>query len=122
VSDRAARRVALVSGAVFVVAGVVKFAAYGWELDAFRRFGLPAPEAFVVAAGVIETVGGVLLMAGRVVAPAAAVLAVTMAVAVAVSGFGAGDVVPSLTLAPALLAAMLFLLARSVPSRPHAGG
>ena len=120
--DRAASRVALVCGAVFVVAGLVKFFAYGWELDAFRRFGLPAPEAFVIAAGAIETVGGVLLLARRLVVPAAAVLAVTMAVAVVVSGLGAGDVIPSLTLAPVLLAAMLYLLVRRalrrVPAAP----
>jgi uncharacterized membrane protein YphA (DoxX/SURF4 family) len=111
--DRTADRVALVAGAVFFVAGLVKFVAYGWELDAFRRFGLPAPEAFVILAGVLETVGGALLLARRFVWPTAAVLAVTMGVAVVVSGFGAGDVIPSLTLAPALLAAMLFLLVRS---------
>jgi uncharacterized membrane protein YphA (DoxX/SURF4 family) len=101
-----------VTGAIFVIAGLAKFVFYGWELDAFRRFGLPAPEAFVVVAGVVETVGGALLLARRYVAPTAAVLAVTMAVAVGVSGFGAGDVIPSLTLAPALLVAMLVLLVR----------
>ena len=117
---RATTVVAVVSGAVFVVAGLVKFVAYGWELDAFRRFGLPAPELFVVLAGVIEVVGGALLLARRLVVPTAAVLAATMAVAVIVSGFGAGDVIPSLTLAPALLAAMLFLLVRSVSRRQPA--
>src|SRR3954463_12517648 len=35
-----ARRVELATGAIFVVAGLVKFVAHGWELDAFRRFGL----------------------------------------------------------------------------------
>jgi uncharacterized membrane protein YphA (DoxX/SURF4 family) len=112
-TDRAAIRVAQISGAVFVVAGLVKFVAYGWELDAFRRFGLPAPEAFVVLAGVLETLGGALLLAQRAVVPSAVVLAGTMAVAVVVSGFGAGDVIPSLTLAPALLLAMLFVLSRA---------
>jgi uncharacterized membrane protein YphA (DoxX/SURF4 family) len=105
--------VAIVTGLVFVVAGLVKFVFYGWELDAFRRFGLPAPEAFVVVAGVVETAGGALLIMRRWVVPAALVLAATMAVAVVVSGFGAGDVVPSLTLAPALLAATLYLLVAS---------
>jgi uncharacterized membrane protein YphA (DoxX/SURF4 family) len=120
VSDRAADRVALVCGAIFVVAGLVKFVAHGWELDAFRRFGLPAPDALVIVAGVVEMGGGALLLARRLVVPTAAVLAVTMTVAVVVSGFGAGDVIPSLTLAPALLAAMLFLLARGVSRRAPA--
>ena len=104
------RRVALVSGAIFVVAGLVKFVFHDWELDAFRRFDLPHPNAFVVAAGVVEVVGGVLLLMRRWVAPTAFMLAVTMAIATVVSGFIAGDVIPSLTLAPALLAAMLYLL------------
>lgn len=104
--------VALVTGAVFVVAGLAKFVAYGWELDAFKRFGLPVPEAFVILAGVLEVGGGVLLLARRFVFPSALLLAITMAVAVVVSGFGAGDVIPSLTLAPALLMAMVFLLVR----------
>jgi uncharacterized membrane protein YphA (DoxX/SURF4 family) len=113
--DPLATRVALVTGAIFVVAGLVKFVFNGWELDAFHRFGLPAAQAWVIAAGVFETAGGALLLARRHVVPVAALLAVTMAVATGVSGFGAGDVIPSLTLAPALLAAMLFLLARARP-------
>lgn len=104
------RRVELTTGLIFVIAGVPKFVAFGWELDAFRRFGLPAPEAFVVAAGLIEIAGGVLLATGRAVRPAAAVLAATMSVAVYSSGILEGDVVPSLTLAPVLLAACVYLL------------
>ncbi len=107
------------AGAIFVVAGLAKFVAYGWELDAFKRFGLPAPEGFVIAAGVLETVGGLLLIRRRFVVPVALVLAATMAVAVAVSGFGAGDVIPSLTLAPALLVAMVFLLVRGWDPARH---
>jgi uncharacterized membrane protein YphA (DoxX/SURF4 family) len=112
--DRVTDRVALLTGAVFVAAGLVKFVFHGWELHAFISFGLPAPRTLVILAGVIETGGGVLLLARRCVAPVAAVLAVTMAVAVVVSGIGHGDVIPSLTLAPVLLAAMVYLLVRSV--------
>jgi uncharacterized membrane protein YphA (DoxX/SURF4 family) len=104
---------ARITGAIFVVAGLVKFVLYGWELDAFRRFGLPAPEAFVVLAGVVETVGGGLLIARRYVPQTATVLAAAMAVAIVVSGIGAGDVIPSLTLAPALLAATVVLIVSS---------
>ena len=42
-----------------------------------------------------------------------------MAVATVVSGFIAGDVIPSLTLAPALLAAMLYLLWVNLRSAPR---
>jgi uncharacterized membrane protein YjgN (DUF898 family) len=52
----------------------------------------------------------------RLVAPVALLLAVTMVVAVAASGIGHGDVIPSLTLAPALLVAMVFLLVRGLRS------
>lgn len=104
------RRVELATGAVFVLAGLPKFAAYGWELDAFRRFGLPRPEAWVIAAGIAEIGGGLLLLAGRHVRVAALVLAATMAVAVWSSGILEGDVIPSLTLAPVLLLASLYLL------------
>lgn len=115
----AASRVAIVTGAVFIPAGLVKFLAYGWELDNFRRFGLPLPEAWVVTAGVVETLGGIALLRRRLIAPSVVVLAVTMAVAIAVSGVAQGDVVPSLTLAPALLVALLYLLSRAV--RPGRG-
>lgn len=103
-------RVAVLTGIVFVIAGLPKFVAFGWELDAFERFGLPYAEVWVVAAGVIEIGGGALLVARRQVVPAALALAVTMTVAVGVSGIKEGDVVPSLTLAPALLAACLYLV------------
>jgi uncharacterized membrane protein YphA (DoxX/SURF4 family) len=74
-----------------------------------------------IFAGVVETVGGVLLALRRYVAPVAAVLSVTMLVAIASSGIGNGDVIPSLTLAPVLLIAMLYLLhtvcRKSTPAR-----
>ncbi|HEY4996742.1 MAG TPA: hypothetical protein VII03_02030, partial [Solirubrobacteraceae bacterium] len=68
-------------------------------------------------AGVFETVGGLLLVLRLLVAPVALLLATTMVVAIAYSGFGNGDVIPSLTLAPLLLAAMVFLLMRSLRER-----
>jgi len=118
ISDSAIRRdcradvVARVVGAIFIPAGVVKFAAYAWELENFRRFGLPAAPAWVAAAGIVEVAGGVLLVRGRAVVVSAALLAITMVVAIAVSGVAHGDVIPSLTIAPALLAALLYLLTR----------
>jgi hypothetical protein len=59
-------------------------------------------------------------MARRAVAPVAVLLSVTMIVAIVSSGIDHGDVIPSLTLAPALLLAMLYLLARTLapPLRP----
>lgn len=109
--DRTATRVAILTGLIFIVAGLVKFGLHHWELHAFRRFGLPWPAALEIFAGVVETLGGVLLAARRGVVPACVLLAITMAVAIGSSGIGHGDVIPSLTLAPALLVATLYLIA-----------
>ena len=109
----AASRVAIIAGVIFFFAGLVKFVFHGWELHAFRTFGLPWPSALEILAGVIETAGGVLLALRLFVVPVALILAATMVVAIGASGIGHGDVIPSLTLAPALLVAMAFLLVRA---------
>jgi len=103
------RHLELLTGAVFVIAGLPKFVAFDWELDAFRRFGLPVPQAWVIAAGLMEIIGGILLLTHRRVREASSLLAITMAIAVYSSGILEGDVIPSLTLAPVLLAATTFL-------------
>jgi uncharacterized membrane protein YphA (DoxX/SURF4 family) len=112
--QRVTRWVAVLTGVTFVVAGLVKFVFHHWELHAFRSFGLPWPSALEVFAGVLETVGGILLARRRAVVPVATLLGVTMVVAIISSGIGHGDVIPSLTLAPALLLATLFLLVRGL--------
>lgn len=119
--DRSLSRVALVAGVIFVIAGLVKFVFHHWELHAFRSFGLPWPSALEIFAGVVEIAGGLLLIVHRWVVPAAVLLAATMIVAIASSGIGHGDVIPSLTLAPALLLAMLFLLRRTLTRWRHRG-
>jgi uncharacterized membrane protein YphA (DoxX/SURF4 family) len=108
-------RVRIATGVIFIFAGLVKFVFHSWELHAFRTFGLPWPGALEILAGVLETAGGLLLVLRVMVAPVALVLAVTMVVAIGASGIGHGDVIPSLTLAPALLVALLFLLWRTIP-------
>ena len=99
----------LASGAGFVVFGVGKFSDHGSEVDSFETYGLPSPDAFVYAIGLIEVVGGLLLLAGIATRLAAAVLAGDMAGAIVVSGIGEGEII-SLTLAPVLLIAMVFLI------------
>jgi len=98
------------SGAVFVLFGVGKFVDHGREVESFESYGLPAPDAFVYLVGVLEIGGGLLLLAGLATRLVALALAANMAGAIAVSGIGEGEVLPSLTLAPALLLAMLFLI------------
>jgi uncharacterized membrane protein YphA (DoxX/SURF4 family) len=112
--DRVTGNVAVVTGVIFVFAGLVKFVFHGWELHAFRTFGLPWPSGLEILAGVVETVGGVLLALRVLVAPVALILAATMVVAIGASGIGHRDVIPSLTLAPALLLATIFLFARAI--------
>jgi uncharacterized membrane protein YphA (DoxX/SURF4 family) len=113
--DSTASNVTIATGVIFIFAGLVKFVFHHWELNAFREFGLPWPAALEILAGILETVGGVLLVLRLLVAPTAVLLALTMVVAIASSGIGHGDVIPSLTLAPALLLAMIFVLVRAMP-------
>jgi uncharacterized membrane protein YphA (DoxX/SURF4 family) len=110
--DRTAVRVAVLTGVIFVFAGLVKFVFHAWELRAFRAFGLPWPAGLEIFTGVLEIVGGALLAARLYVVPCAFLLAVTMVVAIGASGIGHGDVIPSLTLAPVLLVALTWLLVR----------
>jgi uncharacterized membrane protein YphA (DoxX/SURF4 family) len=112
--NRVTRRVAILTGVTFILAGLVKFVFHHWELHAFRSFGLPWPSALEIFAGALEMVAGFLLVLRRAVVPAVALLGATMVVAIISSGIGHGDVIPSLTLAPALLLATLFLLVRSL--------
>ena len=109
-AHRLAARVAFWTGLIFIPAGLVKFVFHHWELHAFQTFGLPIPGALEIFAGVLETIGGVLLILRRWMVPTEILLAITMVVAIISSGIGHGDVIPSLTLAPALLIARVYLL------------
>ena len=116
--DRTLMRVAVMSGVIFFFAGLVKFVFHHWELHAFQDFGLPFPSELEIFAGVLETLGGVALVRCRWVMPTAVLLSITMVVAIISSGIDHGDVIPSLTLAPALLLAMLYLLIRTLAPWP----
>lgn len=109
-ASRWTRLVRPASGAIFVVFGIGKFTAHGHEVDSFESYGLPAADAFVYLVGGLEIVGGLLLIAGLLTRLAALLLAANMVGAIVVSGVGEGEVVPSLTLAPLLLAAMVLLI------------
>ena len=102
---------------MFVPAGLVKFAFYHWELQAFRDFGIPAPAVMEPLVGALETVGGVLLIARRLIVPTAFVLAVIMLVAFIAGGIIHGSPIPSDTLAPVLLAALIYLVYAGLPAR-----
>ena len=119
------RGVRLLAGAVYAGAGTPKFFAHGWEAGHFRTYGLPFPDAFVYLIGAIEILGGLALIADIAVRPFALLLGAVMVGAIVTSGIGQGEWIPSLTLAPALLVASVYLLAapRETPSsdpRPSA--
>jgi uncharacterized membrane protein YphA (DoxX/SURF4 family) len=97
------------AAAVFVAFGAGKFINHASELASFRHYALPAPDVFVYLIGVLEISGGLLLASGRLVRLAALALAADMVGAIVVSGIGRGEDI-SLTLAPALLLAMIFLV------------
>jgi putative oxidoreductase len=101
--------VRLAAGAVFVVFGLGKFVNHSSELASFRSYGLPLPELSVVLVGLLEVVGGALVVVRRLIVPASLLLAIDMVVAIIVSGIARGELV-SLAVAPAELAAMVVLL------------
>jgi uncharacterized membrane protein YphA (DoxX/SURF4 family) len=105
-----ARRVAQLSGVVFIPAGLVKFGFHHWELQAFRDFGIPAATVMEPIVGVLEILGGVRLVRCTLILPTAAVLAVIMLVAFVAGGIIHASPIPSDTLAPSLLAAMIYLI------------
>jgi putative oxidoreductase len=120
--DRILLLLRLLAGGVFVAFGASKFVNHASELASFKTYGLPAPEVLVVVVGVIELVGGVLLITGILTRLAALALAGDMVAAIIVSGIARGEPI-SLTVAPAELVAMLTLLwtgpgALSVRSSP----
>lgn len=108
-APRTARVVRLVAGAVFVLFGLAKFVFHDYEVSEFARFGFPDAGLMVYGVGALEVLGGAALLAGLVVRPVAAVLAVNMLGAVSTAGVTVGGPV-HLGLAPALLVAMLFLV------------
>ncbi|MGB1676113.1 MAG: DoxX family protein [Miltoncostaeaceae bacterium] len=97
------------AGLLFITTGVGKFVTFQAEVDHFADFGIPAPTAAVLLAGIVEIVGGVLLALGLLVRPAALALAVTMALAIGTAGRVQGGAF-HLGVAPALLVLMLVLV------------
>ncbi len=102
--------VRFLAGAIFVVFGIGKFANHASEVASFQAYGLPAADAFVYLIGALEAIGGVLLLLGLDTRLVALAMAGNMVGAIVVSGIGEGEVVPSLTLAPLLLAGMVLLV------------
>ena len=101
---------------VFLLFGADEFVNHARNVGAFTLYGLPDPSAFSYAIGSLEIIGALALLSGIALLPAAVALAGDMVGAIVVSGIAHGCLV-SLTLAPAMLVAMLTLIARELADR-----
>jgi putative oxidoreductase len=101
--------VRVVTGAIFVSVSTGKFVDHMKEAMDFKSYGVPVPDAAVYVVGVVEVVGGLLLVAGLFTRVAALFLAANMVGAISTAGVMEGGSF-HLGVAPTLLIAMLFLL------------
>jgi uncharacterized membrane protein YphA (DoxX/SURF4 family) len=106
----------VVPAGVFLLFGGDEFVNHARNARSFALYGLPDPSAFSYAIGSLEIVGALALLSGIALLPVALALAGDMVGAIVVSGIALGELV-SLTLAPAMLAAMLLLIARELSGR-----
>ncbi len=59
----------LMAGSVFLWEGVLKFVFANQGVGRFTKLGIPAPELTANFVGILEIVGGVLIIAGFVTTP-----------------------------------------------------
>lgn len=107
-TPRIAAVVRVVAGVLFVWFGIPKFTDHAGWVAGFGSFGLPESSLLVYGTGLAEVLGGLALVVGVGVRVVAVLLALVMAGAVVSGGFVGGNV-SSLTLAPALLVASVFV-------------
>ncbi len=107
--SRIALAARVAAGAVFLGFSLGKFVRHGAEAAALDRYGLPFPDAFTYAVGVVELAGGAMLVLGLGTRLAAVALACDMIGAITTAGRIEGGPV-HLGLAPVLLAIMLLVL------------
>ncbi|HLW55018.1 MAG TPA: DoxX family protein [Candidatus Angelobacter sp.] len=73
----------LLVGLVFLLEGIKKFLfAAQWGAGRFAKIGIPAPHIMAPFVGVVEIVGGLLLLAGLLTRPAAIALIIDITVAI----------------------------------------
>ncbi|PVZ11155.1 DoxX family protein [Actinomycetospora cinnamomea] len=99
----------IVAGLAFVLTSIGKFTDRAGYTALFESFGLPGSSALVLLVGLVELVGGVLLVLGLGTRLAALALAGNMVGAIATAGVAVGGPI-HLGLAPTLLVIMLVLL------------
>lgn len=101
--------VRVVAGVLFVTFSIGKFSDHMNEAMDFEHYGVPLADVTVYIVGVVELVGGFLLLVGLFTRLAALILAANMVGAIATAGRVDGGSF-HLGVAPTLLVAMLFLV------------
>ena len=101
--------VRVIAGVLFVTFSIGKFSDHMSEAMDFDHYGVPWANVAVYIVGVVELLGGLLLVIGLFTRLAALILAVNMIGAIATAGRVDGGSF-HLGVAPTLLVAMLFLL------------
>ena len=99
----------VVTGVLFITFSGGKFVDHMHELADFEHYGVPLANIAVYVVGVVELLGGILLVVGLFTRLAALILAADMVGAIATAGRVDGGSF-HLGVAPTLLVAMLFLL------------
>ena len=112
----AALTLRVAAGVIFVAFSIGKFTRYDAESNAFDRYRIPFPEVTTYLVGVLELVGGLMVVAGVLTRPVAVALAGNMLGAIVTAGRIDGGPV-HLGLAPGLLVAMLVLLKTGAGAR-----
>jgi uncharacterized membrane protein YphA (DoxX/SURF4 family) len=84
-SPKASALVRGAAGLTFLVSGALKFLYENQGVVRFTKIGLPAPGALATFVGLVEVLGGLLLLVGLFARAAALVLAFDMLVALAVT-------------------------------------
>jgi putative oxidoreductase len=99
----------LAAGVIFLSFGTGKFTDHASEAASFVHYGVPLAGASVWAVGLVEAIGGLLLVLGLFTRLAAAALAADM-IGVAVTAGRVDGGLLNLGLAPLLLVGMLVVL------------
>jgi putative oxidoreductase len=101
--------VRVIAGVLFVTFSIGKFSDHMHEAMDFDHYGIPWANITVYIVGVVELMGGLLLVVGLFTRLAALILALNMVGAIATAGRVDGGSF-HLGVAPTLLVAMLFLV------------
>jgi putative oxidoreductase len=105
----------LAAGIFLVGVGIGKFADRASEVSDFRHYGVPLPDLAVPLAGVIEIAGGVCVVVGLLIRPAAAVVALNLLVALLTAGVTDGGTF-HLVVGPTVMVGMVVLVWTGAPA------